>query len=277
MPPYSRKTAIAHRGASSYAPEHTLESYRLAIAQNADYVEQDLQITRDGVLVCLHDVTLERTTNVEQVFPDRATLESSGRHWYVWDFTLEEIKTLDAGSWFGEAFRGAQIPTWQEAVDVVRGKAGLCPETKDPDVYQKRGFDMEALLTDSLAKNRLDPGSTPVIIQSFSPASLKRLSVAHEFSVSLMLLVGREHGIYLSMDGLRQIRTLAEGIAPDKTLLQADADIVKRAHAAGLSVTPYTFCSSDTAFPSVKEEMAFFLNTLGVDAVFTDNPDLFPR
>ena len=65
------KQLVAHRGASAYAPEHTLEAYRLALAQKADFVEQDLAVTKDGVLVCLHDLTLERTTNVEEVFPDR--------------------------------------------------------------------------------------------------------------------------------------------------------------------------------------------------------------
>src|SRR5262245_4810763 len=66
-----KKILVAHRGASAYTPEHTLEAYRLAIEQGADYVEQDLQVTKDGVLVCLHDLTLERTTNVEELFPDR--------------------------------------------------------------------------------------------------------------------------------------------------------------------------------------------------------------
>src|SRR5688572_6859584 len=66
----SKKLLVAHRGASAYAPEHTLAAYRLAIEQGADYVEQDLAVTRDGVLICLHDETLERTTNVEEVFPE---------------------------------------------------------------------------------------------------------------------------------------------------------------------------------------------------------------
>ena len=69
--PAAKKQLVAHRGASAYAPEHTLEAYRLAIEQGADFVEQDLAVTKDGVLVCIHDLTLERTTNVEEVFPDR--------------------------------------------------------------------------------------------------------------------------------------------------------------------------------------------------------------
>ena len=92
-----RKQAIAHRGASSYAPEHTLAAYRLALEQKADYVEQDLAVTRDGVLICLHDDTLERTSNVAAVFPDRST----NRRWVANDFTLAEIRRLDMGAWFG--------------------------------------------------------------------------------------------------------------------------------------------------------------------------------
>lgn len=94
----------AHRGASACAPEHTLAAYRLALEPGADYVEQDLAVTRDGVLVCLHDLTLERTTNVEEVFPDRfveiAEGPQRGRRWLVNGFTLEELRRLDAGSWF---------------------------------------------------------------------------------------------------------------------------------------------------------------------------------
>src|SRR5215212_4229544 len=104
QPPAGRpKQLIAHRGASAYAPEHTIAAYQLALEQKADFVEPDLAITKDGVLVCLHDDTLERTTNVEDVFPDRYSRESVGRsgakHWIANDFSLAEIKQLDAGSW----------------------------------------------------------------------------------------------------------------------------------------------------------------------------------
>src|SRR4051794_33376945 len=95
----SRKSLIAHRGASGYAPEHTVAAYTLAISQGADFVEQDLQITKDGVLVCLHDLTLERTTNVEEVFPDRSRSDGKGgKTWAVSDFTAAEIQQLDAGA-----------------------------------------------------------------------------------------------------------------------------------------------------------------------------------
>ena len=116
----SGKVLVAHRGASAYAPEHTAPAYRLAIEQGADYVEQDLAVTRDGVLVSIHDATLERTTNVEELFPDRFTLDAKKqKRWVVADFTLAEIKRLDAGSWFDGTFAGEKILTWDESVDVV--------------------------------------------------------------------------------------------------------------------------------------------------------------
>ena len=292
----TKKILVAHRGASSYAPEHTLEAYRLAIKQGADFVEQDLQITKDNQLVCLHDLTLERTTNVRDIFPNRFQeevaprspseqgRETSGslvRRWYVSDFTLREIKQLDAGSWFNPKFKGAKVPTFQEAIDVVRGKAGLYPETKAPEVYGRFGFDMERLLVAVLMKNRLGmravERNTPVIIQSFSPESLRKLSGMIKSNRSLVLLINEEMRTrWLTAAGLAETKSFASGIGPAKALL--DRELVAQAHAAGLTVTPYTFRSSNTGqFKTVKEEMSYYLYELGVDALFTDNPDLFPR
>src|SRR5262245_12718344 len=242
---YRHKTLIAHRGASAYAPEHTLESYRLAIEQGADYVEQDLQVTKDGILVCLHDLTLERTTNVEEEYPTRFVQEGSERHWYVSDFTLAEIKRLDAGFWFDRKYKGARVPTWQEAIELVRGRAGLYPETKAPEVYGSRGFDMERLLVESLRKNVLDvqplKAQTPIVIQSFSAASLKRLKWEFQVQVPLVLLVEDKDKNVLSLSSLQEIRRFASGIGPAKEIIDLNPGIVLEAHSTGLTVTPYTF------------------------------------
>ncbi|MEP7342356.1 MAG: glycerophosphodiester phosphodiesterase family protein [Acidobacteriota bacterium] len=290
--PGGKKILIAHRGASGYAPEHTAAAYRLAIEQGADFVEQDLQITKDGVLVCLHDLTLERTTNVKDVFPTRSRSDVSedqpqgsaaAKHWYVSDFTLAEIKQLDSGSWFNEKFKGERVQTWQEAIDMVRGKAGLYPETKAPEVYGKRGFDMEKLLLDSLKKNKLDrPNAdpkTPVIIQSFSAESLKKMRGEYKTKLPLVFLIHADpQKQWLTADGLKKAKAFADGIGPNKILIDREPQIVKWAHAAGLTVTPYTFRSSAPGkFKDVREEMRHFLFELGVDAVFTDNPDQFPK
>ena len=277
------KQLVAHRGASAYAPEHTLEAYRLALTQGADYVEQDLAVTKDGILVCIHDLTLDRTTNVEEVFPDRFSENTTGsstvRRWLVNDFTLAEIKRLDAGTWFDAKFAGARVPTFQEAVDLVRSKAGLYPELKDPEFYRSRGISPEKLLSEVLRKNSLlaDP-QTPVIIQSFDATTLKLLAKELPQIPRVFLVEARAAREVDSADKLRDIARWATGLGPNKAIVSAQPDVVTWAHAAGLSVTPWTFRSSDTGpFASVREEMGKFLYEYGVDAVFTDNPDQFPR
>jgi glycerophosphoryl diester phosphodiesterase len=277
------KQLVAHRGASAYAPEHTLEAYRLAIAQGADFVEQDLAVTRDGVLVCIHDLTLERTTDVEQVFPDRFVEETAGgtsvKRWRVYDFTLAEIERLDAGSWFDPKFAGARIPTFQDAIDVVRGKAGLYPELKDPAFYRERGVKPEALIAAALRKNGLvGDAKTPVIIQSFDETTLKQLArdlpqVPRAFLVEPLSAARLD-----SAEKVREIATWATVVAPNKLIIETRPELVRWAHAAGLTVTPWTFRSSNTGtYKSVRDEMAKFLYDYGVDALFTDNPDQFPR
>lgn len=294
MPDVEAKLAIAHRGASGYAPEHTIEAYRLAVEQGADFIEPDLQITRDGVLICLHDLTLERTTDVEDVFPERYREETERgdtvRHWYASDFTLEEVRRLDAGSWFDERFRGARVPTFAEAIDVAVGHAGIFPETKAPEVYGSQGFEMERLLVEQLARRGLAaPGAnadTPVVIQSFSEESLRILREELGSELPLVFLVsevpsGSDAAAAdspLSPDELKRIAGFATGIGPAKRLLIDEPRIVGWAHDAGLTVVPWTFRADNPGgFADVREEMAHFLYDLGVDALFTNNPDLFPR
>lgn len=283
MPAPETKQLVAHRGASAYAPEHTLEAYRLALQQGADFVEQDLAVSKDGVLVCVHDLTLERTTNVEEVFPDRFVENTGGsapvKRWPVHDFTVAEIKRLDAGAWFDRKFAGARVPTFQEAVDLVRGKAGLYPELKDPEFYRKRGVSPEKLLADVLTRNSLVGNTeTAVIIQSFDDTTLKNLARDLSSVPRVFLVEARAIDRVDSAEKLREIATWATGLGPNKAIVEMRPDVVKWAHAARLTVTPWTFRSSNTgAYPSVREEMAKFLYDYGVDAVFTDNPDQFPR
>ncbi|WP_243633152.1 glycerophosphodiester phosphodiesterase family protein [Paenibacillus xerothermodurans] len=112
---------IAHRGASGYGPEHTVTAYKQAVKMNADYVELDLQMTKDGQLIVMHDESLARTTNAERLYPNRAP-------WMVKDFTLDEIRRLDAGSWFNEAhpdlarkeYSGQRVMTLAEVIQLVK-------------------------------------------------------------------------------------------------------------------------------------------------------------
>lgn len=281
------KMLVAHRGASAYAPEHTVTAYTLAMTQGADYVEQDLQITKDGQLVCIHDLTLERTTNAKDVFPGRSrTVVREGREvqeWPVSDFTLAEIKQLDSGSWFDPKFKDQRILTFQEAIDLMKGKAGIYPETKAPEVYGSIGFDMEKLVIDVLVRNGLDkPGAvakTPVVIQSFSAESLQKMRKELGVKLTLVFLMGGPSAErWLTKEGLAEVKTFADGIGPDKSIISRNPEVVTRAHQAGLTVTPYTFRSKgQPEGRNVRDEMHDFLYTFGVDALFTDNPDLFPR
>ena len=280
----ARKMAVAHRGASAYAPEHTLAAYRLAIEQGADFVEQDLAVTKDGVLICLHDASLERTTNVEELFPTRVTVQTiegkTRKAWLANDFTLAEIKRLDAGSWFDPKFRDERVPTFDEAVALIKGRAGLYPELKTPEIYEGRNVAFEELVAAALDKHRLrGPGAdpnTPIILQTFGEGSAKKLAEM-KVGVPVVLLIGRGDG-WTSPAAITAWKGIVQGFGPAKQIVLKTPDFVKWAHAEGLTVTPYTFRSADTGqFPSVKAEMEHYLYTLGVDALFTDNPDQFPR
>ena len=278
-PPYARPTLIAHRGASWDAPEHTLAAYELALKQGADLVEPDLQLTKDGVLVCLHDTTLERTTNVEELFPERAQTVNGKKIWPVVEFTLAEIQTLDAGSWKGSQFAGALVPTFQQMIDLVRGKAGIIPETKAPSIYDRRGLNMEQAVMDQLKVNKLDtPGAdpkTPVVIQSFSAESLKKLRSDCHCTLPLVYLLSAEDA---TTDRLPAVKTFADGIAPNKADVLARPAMVKDAHDLGMSVTVWTFRNGGNGeFKNARDEMGYFLRELKADALFTDNPDQFPR
>ncbi len=280
----ARKANVAHRGASAYAPEHTIAAYTLALRQGADFVEQDLAVTKDGVLICLHDPSLERTTDVEQKFPARfteVTWEGKTRKaWLANDFTLAEIKTLDAGSWFDARFADQRIPTFDEAVALIRGKAGLYPELKTPEIYEGRDVDFVALVEAALDRLALrgagaDP-RTPVILQTFGESTAQALS-ARKIGVPVVLLFDTR-GSFDAAAKVAQWKGIVTGFGPAKDVVAAHPEFVRLAHDAGLTVTPYTFrAAAVRGYASVQDEMAHFLYTLGVDALFTDNPDRFPR
>jgi glycerophosphoryl diester phosphodiesterase len=279
-----RKQLIAHRGASGSAPEHTIPAYTLAMDQKADFVEPDLGVTKDNVLVCLHDDTLERTTDVEEVFPDRRTnveLPQPGPHWLASDFTVAEIKRLDAGKWFKPQFAGTRVPTFQEMIDLVKTRpgTGIYPELKSPELYKSRQIDQVKLFVEQVKKNGLEKPESlktmPVIIQSFDETAVRR--VAKELpTIPRVFLTSRDQDVTEAR--LKELKTFATGIAPEKTLVARHPEMVKAAHALGLTVTAWTFRADEkTSYPSVKDEMSHFLYTLGIDALFTNNPDQFPR
>lgn len=271
---------IAHRGASAYAPENTIPAFDLAAKQGATFVEFDLQLTKDKRVVCLHDTSLERTTDVEQVFPDRARSSSGGaRTWMLEDFTLAEIRRLDAGAWFDAKFRGTGIPTFGETIEALRGKSGLFIEVKAPERYEG----IERLIMADLASRKLDQPwadpRTPVVIQSFNMTSLKIFRGTLKTTLPIHFLYGAKDGAaYARPEALIQLKTFATGLSPEKAVVEQHAAAMAQARDIGLLITPYTFrASAVTGHPDVTAEMRHYLEKLRVDGVITDNPDLVPR
>lgn len=301
---------IAHRGASGYAPEHTLIGYQFAIDQGADFVEQDLQITKDGALVCLHDPDLERTTNVKEVFPNRATerdaLETgtAKKGWYTVDFTLAEIKRLDAGSWFNRAnpfaanpnFAGQRVPTMEEAIKLVGKRAGLYIELKHFPFYNSLGFDLAEKLATVLHANGFDqPGQQQrIFIQSFYKEGLLRMRELAPGYPRVQLLPMETHGrekdtAVITKALAEELATYANGAGPSKNLLK-NADDVAILHEAGLVIHPYTFRGTTTANArrpldevqsngstvraNIVEDIQRFIE-YGIDGGFTDYPQLW--
>ncbi|MEV0221262.1 glycerophosphodiester phosphodiesterase family protein [Streptomyces sp. NPDC050704] len=161
-----RPLVIAHRGASAYAPENTLAAIDKADDLGFRWVENDVQRTKDGELVVVHDDSLTRTTNVEEVFPERAP-------WKIKDFTAAEIARLDAGSWFSPRFAGARVPTLKQYMNrVSRNHQKLVLEIKNPALYP--GIERETLKVLS-NEGWLGPAHvrSKLVIQSFSADSVR--------------------------------------------------------------------------------------------------------
>jgi len=282
-----KKVCIAEGVAS--APYNSLAGFKLALSSHPDFIETDLQLSKDGVLVCIHDPFLEGVTDVEKVFPYRfATIERDGkstRTWYVNDFTLDELRKLDIGSSFDAAFKGERLPTFQELIDLVRGKAGLYPELKDPDFYRARGLDIAKALNDLLAHNGLatrdGQKDTPIVVQSFDAAILKEMRQLGGRNYTLIQLVWfSQWSDYMSNEGLDRVAAYADGIGPVLSLvLPPETSRIYEAHKRGLQVHAWTAHEAmpPARFKSVTEYEAYLLSELGVDGLFTTRPDLFPR
>ncbi len=280
---------IAHRGASGYLPEHTLAAYAMAHAMGADYLEPDLAVTKDGVLICLHDMTLEATTDVADVFPDRA--REDGR-WYAVDFTLEEIKQLTVKERFSRRFPQDthlfQIATFEELIQLTQGlnastgrDVGIYPELKDPVFYERAGHAFSALLLEMLEKYGYTGPDANVYIQCFVPTTLKRLRDDLGAEQPLVQLISNRslQDALVTDEGLDEIATYAQGIGPHKNRIEKDPTLVSRAHARGLVVHPYTFRDDVTPdkYASMAEELRVFLTEYNIDGAFVDHPDIMKQ
>ncbi|PSB02452.1 glycerophosphodiester phosphodiesterase family protein [Merismopedia glauca] len=255
---------IGHRGASGYRPEHTLESYALAIEQGADFIEPDLVSTKDGVLIARHEVNITGTTDVSThpEFKDRYTTKTidgvTESGWFADDFTLAEIKTLRAVErlpFRDGSFNGLyQIPTLQEVIDLAKQKGketgrtiGIYPETKHPTYHDSVGLSLEEPLIATLEANGWNSADAPVFIQSFEVGNLKELSQktnvrlvqltdAADISLDGTVIYNQPYdfvvsgnsltyGDLLSNTGLAEIATYADGIGPWKRSLVSIAGV----------------------------------------------------
>ncbi len=305
---------IAHRGASGYRPEHTPAAYRLAASQGADYLEPDLVATLDGVLVCRHENEISGTTDVADhpVFADRKITKvvdgTAVTGWFVEDFTYAELRTLRARERMpgmraaNTSYDGLEpIPTFDDVVALARQESfrlgrpiGVLPEIKHPAYFRRLGLPLEELLTERILA--LGLRNDEIMVQSFEPTSLRRLSVMTR--VPLVQLVdsesapndflrvgdGRTFADLITPAGLREISTYAHVLAPHKDLvipraadgsLEEPTRLVDQAHRAGLAVQVWTFRAerrflpTDVDFPT---ELARF-TSLGIDGLFADHPD----
>jgi glycerophosphoryl diester phosphodiesterase len=292
---------IAHRGASGERPEHTLESYRLAIEQGADYIEPDLVMTRDGVLVARHENEIGGTTDVAD-HPEFASRHRSQvidgetmTGWFTEDFTLAEIKTLRARERLPQLrpqncrYDGSfTVPTFDEILELAtstngrRGGApriGVYPETKHPAHFAGIGLPQERSVLQAL--DRFDYGreGSPVFIQSFDPDNLRQLrEMTHLPLVQLL-----EH----DLGDLATVATYADVIGIAKSL--AGAEAVTTAHALGLAVHAWTFRAENEFLPEdlrVGADSAAHGNLFGeierylargIDGFFTDFPAMGVR
>jgi glycerophosphoryl diester phosphodiesterase len=244
---------ISHRGASGHAPEHTVAAYELGEIMKSDYIEIDLQMTKDGELIAMHDETIDRTT------------DGTGP---IKDYTLEELKSFDAGSWFNEAYpdkakpeyMGLEVPTLREVIDRFGVEANFFIETKSPEVYP--GLEeklVEILYEYNLVGEQQESGK--VIIQSFSSASLKKIRQLDN-SIPLVQLLSYYAPAVITNDEVTKIKEYASGIGMHFTAI--NPGYVKKVRDSGLLIYPYTV--------NEKEDMEMLLSW-GVTGMFTNYPD----
>ena len=300
------KVVIAHRGASGYLPEHTLPAIAMAHAMGADYLEQDVVLSKDNVPMVLHDIHIDTVTDVVRRFPGRQ--RPDGR-FYAIDFTLAELKQLNASERFdprtGIAVFPArfpvgkgsfQIPTLEEELQLIQGlnhstgrEAGVYPEIKEPAWHRTQGRDISRIVLDLLARYGYKTKTDKVYVQCFDEAEVKRIRTELGYKGHLVQLIEGsrplldEHKHLRTPAGLAETAKVADGIGPalpdvvtrkDDGTLEPTA-LVRDAHAAGLVVHPYTF-RADALPPgvgSLEDLLRVALVDIGIDGLFTDHPD----
>lgn len=273
---------LGHRGACGHRPEHTLESYKLAIEMGADYIEPDLVMTKDQVLMARHENEISGTTDVATKFPTRKTTKTvdgetiSG--WFIEDFTLKEIKTLKAKErldFRNHSYDGQfEVPTFTEVLELVKKESaerkrqiGVYPETKHPSYFASINLPLEEALVKELKKFDLNKKGDPVFIQSFELGNLKKLKKLTPLPLVFLLDdpekipfdyasagLKTTYQELLTPANLKELKKTVSGIGPykryiipanDKNERLPATSLIKDAHAVGLFVHAYTFRSED--------------------------------
>ena len=286
---------IAHRGASGYLPEHTLPAKTMAYAMGADYLEQDIVLSKDNVPIIIHDIHLETVTDVALKFSERK--RNDGR-FYVIDFTFEELKQLNVSERFDPATNKAvfsnrfpiftstfKLHSLQEEIELIQGlnkstgkNIGIYPEIKEPEFHQKEGKDISKIVLEILNDYGYKTKNDHCILQCFDADELKR--IRNEFKIELFLVQLME---FKSDEKLEEIATYADGIGPwyQQIIKKKDengnwliSDLVEKAHKLNLKVHAYTFRADQLGdFETFDELLHVALYDANVDGVFTDFPD----
>lgn len=294
---------IAHRGASGYLPEHTLEAATLAFSQGADYIEQDLVLSRDGVPVVLHDIHIDTISNVAQKFPKRS--RDDGRY-YAIDFSLAELKTLTVHERrslnnehvFPDRYRGSagfSIATFEEQIELIAelnrqfGRdVGLYPEIKSPAWHREQGKDISSVVLEVLRRHGLDTADKPIYLQCFDFAETQRLRLELGAKLKLVQLIGdnswgeadTDYEYLQTTEGLQEVAKVAQGIGvwiPQlvSPLTFKPTALAKNARLHELNVHAYTF--RQDALPKGVESdqlLKMLLVDIGIDGIFTDFSDV---
>lgn len=292
----SKKIVIAHRGASGYLPEHTLEAKAMAHAMNVDFIEQDLVLSKDDVPIVIHDIYLDDVTNVSEIFPDKK--RNDGR-FYVIDFTFEELKKLKVSERF-DPKTGVQVypnrfpkgkgsfrlHSLQEEIELIQGlnkstnkNIGIYPEIKAPKFHQKEGKKLTEIVLKILSDYGYTTKKDNCNLQCFDAKELERIRKELHSELFLVQLIEFPE----EAKNLDYFATFADGIGPwyrqilDKKVGEkwTFTKLVYDAHRLGLKVHPYTFRADQLGdFFSFDELLETLLIEGNVDGVFTDFPDL---
>lgn len=290
------KIVIAHRGASGYLPEHTMESKIMAHGMGVDFIEQDLVLSKDNVPIVIHDIYLNNVTNVATIFPDK---KREDNRFYVIDFTFEELKQLTVferfdpktgkqvyPNRFSKRTSNFKLHSLQEEIEVIQelnektGKnIGIYPEIKGPAFHQKEGKDISKIVLDVLSNYGYNSKNNNCILQCFDASELKRIRT--EFQSELFLVQLIEHP--QETEQLKDYASYADGIGPWYKLLIKDSksgkieysNLVTKAHQLGLKVHAYTLRADDvedyTGFNDMMNSLFFEAK---IDGAFTDFPDI---